>query len=262
MDSYQNHDGLRFASVIQVKGLVKKFGSLTAVDGLFFEAREGEILGLLGPNGAGKTTILHLLLGLITPSAGEIRILGHDPRSQIRAILQRINFCSAETALPSNLTVWENLNVFAKLYGLRSPRCKIEQLLELFEIPEVLRRKTGALSSGQKTRLNLCKAFLNDPEILFLDEPTSSLDPHIAAKVRSTLRRVQADRRVTMIYTSHDMREVERMCDRIIFISRGRIVAQGTPEEVMRRTSSPSLEDVFINIARDHSLEGRERAPG
>jgi ABC-2 type transport system ATP-binding protein len=241
--------------VIQVRSLVKTFGPLKAVDHLSFEAREGEILGLLGPNGAGKTTTIHLLLGLVLPTAGTIRIFDRDLQRQRRAILQRINFCSAETALPSNLTVWENLNVFAKLYGLRSPYGKAQSLLELFEIPEVLRRKTGALSTGQKTRLNLCKAFLNDPEILFLDEPTSSLDPHIASKVRSTLRRVQADRRVTMIYTSHNMREVEHMCDRVIFLSHGRIVAQGSPKEVMRQNHAPSLEDVFINLARDGRLE-------
>ncbi len=241
-------------TVIEVKGMTKRFGDVVAVDGVSFGVRRGEILGLLGPNGAGKTTLIHLMLGLVTPTAGGARLFGLEIGRNRRRILARVNFSSAYIALPSNLTVWENLNIFARLYGLRKPRAKIDMLLELFEVPGVINRKTGALSSGQITRVNLCKAFLNDPEVLFLDEPTASLDPDIAAKVRATLRRIQRERGVTMIYTSHNMREIELMCDRVVFLARGRVVVEGPPEEVLRRARSASLEEVFVAIARDGEL--------
>jgi ABC-2 type transport system ATP-binding protein len=239
---------------IEAYGLTKRFAEVVAVNALTFTVRRGEILGLLGPNGAGKTTTIQMLLGLTTPTAGDIRIFGLDLRRHRRAILHRVNFSSAYISLPTNLTAWENLNVFARLYGIRRGRKKIESLLEQFEIPDVMDRVTGALSSGQVTRLNLCKAFLNDPEVLFLDEPTASLDPDIAEKVRGTLRQVQQERRVTMVYTSHNMSEVELMCDRVIFLSRGNIVAQGAPGEVVARARATSLEELFISIARDGVL--------
>jgi ABC-2 type transport system ATP-binding protein len=161
-----------------------------------------------------------------------------------------VNFSSAYISLPFNLSVRENLEVFARLYGVRDRRQRIAQLLDLFEIPEVAGTVTGKLSSGQVTRVNLCKAFLNDPEILFLDEPTASLDPDIAEKVRSALKRVQRERGVTILYTSHNMREIELVCDRVIFLSRGRVVAEGTPREILERADAESLEKVFITIAR------------
>jgi len=237
--------------VLEVAGLTKRFGAVTAVDGVSFEADRGEILGLLGPNGAGKTTTLQMLLGLTTPTAGSARILGLDLARQRHAILQRVNFSSAYVNLPYNLTAYENLNVFARLYGVRRPAEKIRALLELFEIPEAHDRVTGALSTGQQTRLNLCKAFLNDPEVLFLDEPTASLDPDIADKVRTTLLRLQRERGVTMIYTSHNMPEVERLCDRVIFLSRGRVAAFGTAQELRQKMDRGSLDEVFITIARE-----------
>ena len=241
-------------AVVEVCGLTKRFGAATAVDGISFQAGRGEILGLLGPNGAGKTTTLQMLLGLTTPSAGHARILGLDIATERHAILQRVNFSSAYVNLPFNLSAYENLNVFARLYGVRRPASKIRALLELFEIPEAHDKVTGALSTGQQTRLNLCKAFLNDPEVLFLDEPTASLDPDIADKVRTTLVRLQRERGLTMIYTSHNMLEVERLCDRVVFLSRGRVVAEGTPQELRERASGGSLDEVFIAIARDGHL--------
>ncbi len=237
--------------VIRVHQLTKRFGPVTAVDRLTFEVHRGEILGLLGPNGAGKTTTIHLLLGLTHPDEGKIRIFGQDLTRHRLRILQRVNFSSAYTALPSNLTAWENLKVFSFLYGLKDYQRRIETLLEMFEIPEIKHQVTGTLSSGQLTRLNLCKAFINDPEVLFLDEPTASLDPDIAQKVRATLRRIQKERGVTMIYTSHNMREIELMCDRVIFLSHGRIVAEGTPQAIVAYARASSLEDVFISIARE-----------
>jgi ABC-2 type transport system ATP-binding protein len=239
---------------IEVRGLTKHFGNVTAVESVDFVVRPGEILGLLGPNGAGKTTTILMMLGITTPSAGSVRVLGLDLRGHRRRILSRVNFSSAYVTLPFNLTAWENLNVFAGLYGVRRPRERILQLLEVFGIPEARNRVTGALSTGQLTRLNLCKAFLNDPEVLFLDEPTASLDPDAADTVRRMLRQMQRERGVAMVYTSHNMREVETMCDRVIFLRKGRIVAEGPPAEIAARAERGSLEEVFIAIARDGTL--------
>jgi ABC-2 type transport system ATP-binding protein len=241
--------------VIAVSGLTKRFGDLTAVNDVSISVQRGEILGLLGPNGAGKTTTIQLMLGLTTPTSGAITIFGEDLRKRRRQILARVNFASAYISLPSNLTVEENLTVFSRLYGVKNAKRKAADLLELFEIPHTLKQITGALSSGQITRLNLCKAFLNDPEALFLDEPTASLDPDIADKVRTALGDIQRERGVTMIYTSHNMQEVEQMCDRVIFLSRGNIVAQGTPAEVLKASRSESMEEVFIAIARNGALK-------
>ena len=248
--------------VIEVTGLTKRFGATTAVDDLSFAVPRGEILGLLGPNGAGKTTTLQLLLGLTTPTAGQARVFGLDVQRRRYDVLQRVNFSSAYISLPTNLTGWENLHVFARLYGLRRPRPRVLALAETFGIADLLGRVTGALSSGQLTRLNLCKAFLNDPEVLFLDEPTASLDPDIADVVRQILRAQQQQRGVTIVYTSHNMREVELLCDRVLFLSRGRAVAAGTPRDVMERARQQTLEDVFIRIARDGRLTDSREAEG
>jgi ABC-2 type transport system ATP-binding protein len=235
--------------VIRVQGLGKSFGPIRAVDDISFTVPRGQILGLLGPNGAGKSTTLHLLLGLTRPSRGSIVIFGQDLEKNRRSILNRVNFSSAYTSLPTNLSVWENLITFARLYSIPRPRARIEELLELFEIPRTLHAVTGSLSSGQLTRLNLCKAFLNDPEVLFLDEPTASLDPNIARKVRRTLLQVQQERKVTMITTSHNMHEVQRMCERVIFMSKGRIVNDGSPGDIISNARARSLEELFISLA-------------
>ena len=240
--------------VLEVEHLTKRFDGLTAVDDLSFSARRGEILGLLGPNGAGKTTTIQLMLGLTAPTSGRIRVFGLELARHRREILQRVNFSSAYISLPFNLSVRENLDVFGRLYGVPDRRRRIAELLALFEIPEVIHTVTGKLSSGQVTRVNLCKAFLNDPQVLFLDEPTASLDPDIAEKVRNALKRVQRERGVTMIYTSHNMREIELVCDRVIFLMHGRMVAEGTPREILERADAESLEKVFITIARGGAL--------
>ncbi len=235
--------------LIEVSRLSKHFQKLKAVDDISFTVPRGQILGLLGPNGAGKSTTLHLLLGLTRATSGRVLIFGKDLEQKRRDILARVNFSSAYTALPTNLSVWENMITFARLYGVDRPRRRILELLELFEIPRTLHSLTGALSSGQLTRVNICKALLNDPEVLFLDEPTASLDPNIAAKVRHTLLRVHRERQVTMIYTSHNMQEVQRMCERILFLSKGRIVGDGSPQEMVHQARAESLEDVFISMA-------------
>lgn len=224
------------------------------MSGVSFSLQQGEILGLLGPNGAGKTTTLNMLLGLLTPTSGDIRVFGKDLNTHRYEILSRVNFTSAYLSLPQNLSVWENMNVFAGLYGVKNKKKKVEELLSLLEIPDTMNKVVGVLSSGQRTRLNLCKALLNDPELLFLDEPTASLDPDIAEKIREILKKIKAERNVTMIYTSHNMREVELVCDRVLFLSKGKVITQGTPSEVIERSKSTSLEEVFISIARTGEL--------
>ena len=249
------------APVIEVTYLTKRFGDVTAVDGVSFALAPNEILGLLGANGAGKTTTLQLVLGLTAPTSGKVRVLGMDIQKKRRAVLQRVNFSSAYISLPTNLTAWENLFVFSRLYGLRQPRQKILDLLERFEIPHVLHKVVGSLSSGQITRLNLCKALLNDPEVLFLDEPTASLDPDIAEKVRATLLDIQHERHLSIIWTSHNMPEITNLCDRVIFLARGRVVLEGAPQEIIERSQASSLDEVFISVARSDELHEPPLAP-
>jgi ABC-2 type transport system ATP-binding protein len=236
--------------VIEARHLRKTFGETVALDDLSFDLRRNEIVGLLGVNGAGKTTALNMLLALTTPTSGTIKAFGLELARHRVEILQRANFASAYVALPGNLTVAQNLFVFARIYGVKDHRARIAELLELLEIPHLRKRVTGQLSAGEATRLQLCKAFLNDPELLMLDEPTASLDPDIADKVRRFVRTRQRERGSAIIYTSHNMRDIEEVCDRIIFIHRGKVVTEGTPAEVVTRFQRESLEDVFIQIAR------------
>ncbi|MDH4226974.1 MAG: ABC transporter ATP-binding protein [Deltaproteobacteria bacterium] len=236
--------------IVSVKGLKKEFNGTTAVDGISFEIKKGEILALLGPNGAGKTTTLHMLLGLITPTAGEIRIFGKDMNKERSAILSRINFSSSYVSLPYSLTVIENLTVFARLYGVKNHREKIQRLLETFEISGIMHDSTRKLSSGQLTRVSLVKALINDPEILFLDEPTASLDPDIADRTRKLLKKIKDEQGLSILYTSHNMSEVEELCDRVVFLDKGSIIATGAPEEIKKNFNETSLENVFLKIAR------------
>jgi ABC-2 type transport system ATP-binding protein len=237
--------------VIEVVNLRKVFGERTAVDGLSFETKRGEILGLLGANGAGKTTSMHMLLGLTTPTSGSIRIFGKSMPEQRIEILSRMNFASAYQFLPYNLKVWENLYVFAEIYGVKNQAKKIEELLAVFELSHLRNHATGRLSSGEQTRLNLCKALLNDPELLLLDEPTASLDPDIADKVRKSLSSLHKEKGMTIINTSHNMIDVHELCSRILFMQHGKIIAEGSAEEILQRFESETLEDVFIAIARN-----------
>jgi len=243
-------------AIVEVQHLRKEFDGTVAVADVSFTVRRGEIVGVLGPNGAGKTTTIQILLGLTTPTAGTVRLSGQDLEKHRVEILQRCNFSSAYTGLPSNLKVWENLLVFSMIYGVNDRREKVDQLLALFEIAHLRNKITGHLSSGESTRVNLCKALLNDPELLMLDEPTASLDPDIADKVRKLLRRVQREKGITMIYTSHNMRDVEEVCDRLLFLHKGRIIAEGTPQQVIEKFQQKSLEEVFIRVARSGDLLG------
>ncbi len=241
-------------AVVQIEHLRKEFNGTVAVADVSFSVRRGEIVGVLGPNGAGKTTTIQVLLGLTTPTSGTVRLFGMDLERHRCEILQRCNFCSAYTALPSNLKVRENLRVAGGLYGVTHWNDKMDRLLALFEIAHLKNQITGRLSSGESTRVNLCKSLLNDPELLLLDEPTASLDPNIADKVRKLLRRIQREQGITMIYTSHNMRDVEEVCDRVLFLHKGRLIAEGSPQEVIARFNQKSLEEVFITVARSGDL--------
>ena len=231
--------------VITVQHLSKRFGAVTVVDGISFTVTAGEIVGFLGPNGAGKTTTLAMLLGLLLPTSGEVRVLGLPMPAERQRILARVNFTSPYVALPGNLTVNENLTVFALLYGIRDPEARIGGLLDRFGLAPMRRRPTGRLSSGESTRLGLVKALLNDPEVLLLDEPTASLDPDSAERVRESLRAIRA----------HNMQEVERLSDRIVFLHQGRIIADGPPGAVLRAFAQDTLEEMFLDVAR-HGVSG------
>ncbi len=237
-------------AVVEVKNLTKKYGKFVAVNGISFEVREGEILGFLGPNGAGKTTTIQMLLDLITPTSGSVKIFGKDPRKDRVEILQQVNFSSPYVSLPNNLKAKENLRVFAGLYGVKNYKQKIKELSDIFEMGDLLPKMTSSLSTGQMTRLNLAKALLNDPKLLLLDEPTSSLDPDIADRTRRLLQKIQKERGLTIIYTSHNMAEVEEICDRVIFINKGQITDDGTPQEIIKKYGRKDLNDVFLAIAR------------
>ena len=238
-----------------VRGLRKTYGAVTAVDGLSFEVGRGEIFGLLGPNGAGKTTAMHVVLGVLLPTAGEVRLLGASPFEDRARIYPRINFSSAYTQLPGNLKIETNLKIFADLYDVPRADEKIAGLLDAFKLSHRRGQKAAVLSSGEQTRLNLCKALLNDPEILFLDEPTASLDPDIADLVRTALRDFQRDRGLTIVYTSHNMDEVESLCDRVLFLHKGKKIIEGTPSAVKEHFQKESLEKVFIHLARTGDLK-------
>ena len=240
----------RREKVVEVRTLRKEFGDVTAVDNISFDVYGGEILGILGPNGAGKTTTLQMLLGVTTPTGGEVRLFGLDFSAHRETILKRVNFSSTYVSMPLSLTVFENLKVFAGLYGIRQPKARIMALLEAFEIEELKNKTVRKLSSGQVTRVGLVKALLNEPKVLFLDEPTASLDPDMADKTRRLLQRMRDERGLTIIYTSHNMKEMEEMSDRLLFLDRGKIIAEGRPEELLTTLAGKSLEEIFLKVAR------------
>ncbi len=239
------------SAAIAVDHLAKRFGTSLVVDDLSFSVAPGEIVGFLGPNGAGKTTTIAMLLGLLRPTHGQVQVLGLPMPEERQRILSRVNFTSPYVSLPGNLSVGENLTVFAHLYGVRNARARIDGLLKRFGLAAMRGRTAGRLSSGEGTRLGLVKALLNDPEILFLDEPTASLDPDGADRVRETLREIRAERGMTIFYTSHNMQEVERLSDRILFLHRGRLIADGPPGEVLRQFARDTLEHMFLDLARE-----------
>ena len=237
--------------IVEVEGLSKVFKSLKAVNKVSFFIYPGEILGLLGPNGAGKTTIIHMLLGLTTPTAGEVKVYGRHLAKYRKEIMQEANFSSNYVSMPNSLTVKECLKVFARLYQVKNKEAKITELLKIFEIEDIQDKLVRHLSSGQQTRLNLAKSLINDPKILFLDEPTASLDPDIADKTRRLLQLIKKRSNISILYTSHNMKEMEEMSDRIVFLHKGRIIAEGKPADVIKSFKGRDLEEVFLKVARE-----------
>jgi len=243
--------GLRATPAIEVAGLRKDFGEVQAVRDVSFTVPAGGTTALLGGNGAGKTTTLSILVGLLLPTAGTVRVLGEDMLRHRYRVLHRVNYSTPYVDIPHRLRVGDNLRVFAGLYGVRRAGARIAEMAEGLDFAHLLKRPYGELSAGQKTRVALAKALLNAPEVLLMDEPTASLDPDMADYVRGYLKDYQRRTGATMLLASHNMAEVERICDHVLILRGGGIVAEGTPQELVRRYGRENLEEVFIDIARD-----------
>jgi ABC-2 type transport system ATP-binding protein len=240
---------------IEVAGLVKVYKKTRAVDGISFEIARGSITGLLGGNGAGKTTTIAMIMGLVLPTSGRVRVLGHRMPEQSADVLGRMNFESPYVDMPMRLTVRQNLTIFGKLYGVKRLGERIARLASDLDLNEFLDRANGKLSAGQKTRVALAKALINEPELLLLDEPTASLDPDTADWVRGHLLNYRKTHHATILLASHNMLEVERLCDRVIIMKRGRIEDDDTPEGIMARYNRATLEEVFLDVARGRVQE-------
>jgi ABC-2 type transport system ATP-binding protein len=237
--------------LLSVTGLRKAYGRMVAVDGVSFEVSRGEIVALLGPNGAGKTTTINMILGVLQADEGHILIEGRDIRTDRRSALQRANFAAVYAPLPGNLTVRQNLKIFGLIYGVHPLEPRIEALLDEFDLGKFRDVKSGLLSSGEQTRLSLAKSMLNGPQLLLLDEPTASLDPASAQDVRRHIRQRALDGRFGVLWTSHNMYEVEQVCDRVLFLSRGRILLEGRTATLAREYGKRTLEELFIAVARE-----------
>lgn len=244
--------------ILEVKNLKKSFNGFKAIDDISFSVKEGEILGFLGPNGAGKSTTIYCILGLITPDAGTISIFGQDLLKNRSKILTQTNYASAEFNLPWNLSVWENMVVYARLYEVTNAKVRIKELLEVFEMTHVQNKAIRDLSTGLRARATLCKALLNKPRLLFLDEPMASMDPDVVDKGIKLLRQIQAEEKITILYTSHNMWEIEEIANNVIFMNHGKIMASGTPLELTQKVlkmegDEPNLRDVFIHLSRSQN---------
>ncbi|MBI2641159.1 ABC transporter ATP-binding protein [Candidatus Roizmanbacteria bacterium] len=240
--------------VLAVKNLTKKFGKFTAVDNISFSLREGEILGFLGPNGAGKTTTIQMLLGVLSATKGEVVYFGKEFRKHREEILEQVNFSSTYTNLPWDLSVQENLTFISYLYEIKSRKERVQKVVEIFKVEKLLKQRMSELSAGQLTRVNLAKAFINFPKVLLLDEPTSSLDPEVAKYIREFLLEERKKFNVSIILTSHNMREVEEVCDRVIFINEGKIISDDTPENLASSISVSHVE-LFIKDGLKRTIE-------
>ena len=244
---------------ITVDRLVKTYKAVTAVDGISFDLTPGSITGLLGGNGAGKTTTIATIMGLVIPTSGHVSVLGTDMTHQRHRVLHRMNFESPYVEMPKRLTIRQNLKVFGLLYGVDDVAGRIAAIAAELDLTDLLDRPTGQLSAGQKTRVSLAKSLINEPEILLLDEPTASLDPDTADWVRTRLERYCAERGATVLLASHNMLEVERLCERVIMMKAGRIVDDDTPQRLLSRYGRSTLEEVFLDVARGRG-EAQEAA--
>ena len=238
-------------TVLSVSHLRKIYGTTTAVDDVSFDIAPGEIVGLLGPNGAGKTTTINMILGVLEPTSGSIRIEGRDLATHRRQALQRTNFAAVYAPLPGNLTVEQNLRLFGMIYRVPQLSARIDALIDEFDLARFRTTKCGVLSSGEQTRVSLAKAMLNQPQLLLLDEPTASLDPATAQELRRRFRDATRRHTAGVLWTSHNMYEVEEVCDRVLFLSRGRILLQGDPRTLPGEHGSSTLEELFIAVARE-----------
>ena len=239
--------------LVEVKNLKKNYSSKEAVRGISFNIQEEQILGLLGPNGSGKTTTIGMLLGLLKPSAGEIKIDKMNFETNRIDILSKINFISPYIELPKKLTVKQNLTVYGKLYNIKSLKERIEYLTEKLRLDELLNRVTGELSSGQKNRVSLAKALVNKPKVLFLDEPTASLDPEIGDFVRSFLETYKKENKISILLASHNMNEVTRLCKSILMMKDGVIIDKGSPSDLIKKHGRKNLEEVFLKLSRNEN---------
>jgi len=244
------------AAALEVANLRKQYANVTALDGVSFEVARGEIVGLLGPNGAGKTTTINVILGVLEPSSGRVTIAGIDIARERARALRRTNFAAVYATLPGNLTVEENLRFFGLLYGIEALRPRVEELLAQFDLLHMRRTKCGLLSSGEQTRAALAKALLNRPTLLLLDEPTASLDPSAAQIIRAQIRDLAVVGGCGILWTSHNMHEVQQVCDRVLFLSHGKVLLEGDPNSLPREHGAASLEDLFIRTAREPLVGG------
>jgi ABC-2 type transport system ATP-binding protein len=245
----------RDAAAIEVARLVKRYKQTRAVDGISFSITRGSITGLLGGNGAGKTTTIAMIMGLVLPTSGRITVLGHPMPDQAACVLGRMNFESPYVDMPSRLTVRQNLSIFGRLYSVKDLRARIEKLAAELDLGDFLDRANGKLSAGQKTRVALAKALINEPELLLLDEPTASLDPDTADWIRQHLEAYRKENGATILLASHNMLEVERLCDRVIIMKRGRIEDDDSPQAIMARYNRATMEEVFLDVARGRVQE-------
>ena len=238
-------------NAIEVSGLRKVFGEVVAVDGLDFAVPQGKVVGLLGGTGAGKTTTLSMLLGLLLPTSGSLKVLGEDMLKHRYRVLGRMNFSSPYVDLPHRLTVKQNLQIYARLYGVKDINARVSELAKELDIVAFLDRPYGQLSAGQKTRVTIAKALINQPDVLLLDEPTASLDPDTADWVRGLLKAYQGRTGASILLASHNMTEVERLCDDVLVMRAGKIVERGAPQELIDRFGRTTMEEVFLDIARN-----------
>jgi ABC-2 type transport system ATP-binding protein len=236
---------------LSVKDLRKEYAGKIAVGGVSFSVAANEIVGLLGPNGAGKTTTISMILGVLSPTAGTVTIDDIDVVKNHSRALARTNFAAVYAALPGNLTAYQNLRVFGLIYGVKDLDRRIEDLLAEFDLLPFRDKKAGVLSSGEQTRLSLAKAMLNNPSLLLLDEPTASLDPSVARDIRAKVKKLVAERNTGVLWTSHNMVEVEQVCDRVLFLSRGKILLEGNPRKLPAEHGKATLEDLFVTVARE-----------
>ncbi len=237
--------------VLSVERLAKSFGTLKAVDGVSFHVSPGEIVGLLGPNGAGKTTTINMILGVLEPTEGRIVIEGVDLGADRSAALAGTNFAAVYAPLPGNLTVEQNLRVFGMIYDVENLTERIDKLLATYDLAKYRRTKAGVLSSGEQTRLGLAKAMLNRPRLLLLDEPTASIDPSAARDIRAGISKIVDSGHCGVLWTSHNMVEVEAVCDRVLFLSHGKIVLEGDPKTLPRQHGAETLDDLFVSVAHE-----------